>query len=76
MLTKNAHNRAEWSEIFSYEIVNGEITKSSFINSNKGKALTDSGLKHSLSPTVESSTSPKLEPHNSFSYSTKDFNKT
>jgi hypothetical protein len=60
MLTKDPNQRLDWSEIFSYEIKNGEIV-SHHVNMsssyNKKDKLTDSGLKNSVSTTFESNAS-------------------
>jgi len=50
MLTKNPSLRADWSEIFSYDIKNGEIVSSGIMKLSKN--MTDSGNKSSLTPTV------------------------
>lgn len=57
MLTKNPTLRIDWSEIFSYEIKNGDILSSGIMKLSK--TMTDSGNKSSLSPTTESSTVSK-----------------
>jgi serine/threonine protein kinase len=67
MLTKDAKKRCDWNEIFSYKIINGEI-----YNSGIQRQLTDSGLKGSLSPTLDSSTAPRKEL-NTNAYSSRDF---
>jgi hypothetical protein len=74
MLTKNPDNRADWASIFAFEIKDGEILTSSMAEKKNFKTLTDSGLKSSLTPTVDSSTSPKVDGQ-TLSYSQKDFGK-
>ena len=48
MLTKNPSQRADWAEIFSYEIKNGEIVNSAIMKFSKN--LTDSGTKSTVPP--------------------------
>lgn len=54
MLTKDPNQRIDWAEIFSYEIKNGEIFGSGIYD--KSKKMTDSGMKSSEAPTLDSST--------------------
>lgn len=65
MLTKNPTQRADWSEIFAYDIKNGEILNSGIMKINKN--MTDSGNKSSLTPTMESSTGGSKADFSSFS---------
>ncbi len=48
MLTKNPNQRADWADIFGYEIKNGEIVNSGIMKFST--TLTDSGSKSTVPP--------------------------
>ena len=82
MLTKDPNHRVDWSEIFSYEIKNGEIVSHNvnMTGSYDRKAkLTDSGSKNSVSTTFESNVSSNRTEntysHQQYPISTREFQK-
>ena len=48
MLTKNPNQRADWADIFGYEIKNGEIVNSGIMKFST--TLTESGSKSTVPP--------------------------